>query len=329
MNSDTTTHNALVADIGGTNARFALIGPGQHQPSDILTLAVADYSSIESAIRDYLRQINYLGSLQQACLAIACPVAQDYISMTNSGWSFSKTELGRALKLERLEVINDYAAQAYAIPHLDDSDLVKVGAGESFIGQPIALLGPGTGLGVGGLVPSASGATAIITEGGHVDFAPTNALEIEILNYLWRHHSHVSVERVLSGMGLTNLHLALASIRGQQQESLTPDQISHAALEQQDPLCLEVLECFCAILGSVAGNTALTLGAQGGVYIAGGIIPRMVEFFANSEFRSRFEAKGRFRNYLHATPTYVVTASQPGLLGSAAVLRQPMALSGR
>jgi glucokinase len=183
------------------------------------------------------------------------------------------------------------------------------------------MLGPGTGLGVGGLVRPQRNPVAVVTEGGHVDFAPTNELEIEILRYLWRDHAHVSVERLLSGMGLTNLHQAIATIRDRPAAALTPAQITTAALEGGDPLCLEVLNSFCAMLGSVAGNTALTLGAQGGVYITGGIIPRILAFFADSPFRERFEAKGRFRDYLAAIPTYVVTAEQPGLLGAAAVLR--------
>ncbi|MEH6648890.1 MAG: glucokinase [Motiliproteus sp.] len=312
---------ALVADIGGTNARFALVDQGQLRPRQALTLKVDDYPTIESAIREYLRISSCIEAPTQICIAIACPVALDQITMTNSGWSFSKDELRKSLALERLEVINDYAAQAYAIPHLHADELFQVGVGEGLSGQPLALLGPGTGLGVGGLVSPDTDPVAVVTEGGHVDFAPANELEIEILRYLWQQHSHVSVERLLSGMGLTNLHQAIATIQDQSVAELTPAQISYAALEQGDPLCLAVLNSFCSILGSVAGNTALTMGAQGGVYITGGIIPRMLSFFAASEFRARFEAKGRFHGYTEAIPTYVVTAEQPGLLGSAAVLR--------
>jgi len=313
---------ALVADIGGTNARFALLHPGEARPRDELTLAVDDYPTIEGAIHSYLDQCGADLRPRQACLAIACPVTRAPITMTNNGWSFSKRELQRTLTLERLAVINDYAAQAYAIPHLLDDERVKVGGGEGLPGQPLAMLGPGTGLGVGGLVNPGADPVAVVTEGGHVDFAPANELEIDILRYLWRQYPHVSVERLLSGMGLTNLHQALAAIRSQVAAPLSPAQISQGALQAQDPLCREVLSCFCAMLGSVAGDTALTLGAQGGVYITGGIIPRMLEFFAQSEFRARFEAKGRFGAYLQAIPTYVVTAAQPGLLGAAAVLQR-------
>ncbi|RDE24411.1 glucokinase [Motiliproteus coralliicola] len=326
---DTRSRSSLVADIGGTNARFALVEPGGLNPTRVLTLAVDDHSSIEAAIRAYLERVGAQLMPRQVCLAIACPTTRDRISMTNNGWSFSRIELQSALGLERLEIINDYAAQAHAIPNLDTDGLVQVGGGDAFAGQPLAMLGPGTGLGVGGLVLSEQGAVAVVTEGGHVDFAPANELEVDILRYLWRHHEHVSVERLLSGMGLVNLHQALAEIRGQSADELTPAQISSNALDCGDSLCLEVLECFCAMLGSVAGNTALTLGAQGGVYITGGIIPRMLDFFTNSQFRARFESKGRFRDYMAAIPTYVVTAEHPGLIGSAAVLKNNGLMAGQ
>ncbi|MEH6628035.1 MAG: glucokinase [Motiliproteus sp.] len=321
MSADQSQSPALVADIGGTNARFALVAPGQRRPQQVLTLSVDAYPTIEAAIREYLLQSGSSVAPTQACIAIACPVTRDRVTMTNSGWSFSKAELFQSLRLQRLEVINDYAAQAYAIPYLHSDELFKVGGGERLPGQPLALLGPGTGLGVGGLLHPDGDPVAVVTEGGHVDFAPANELEVEVLRYLWQRHEHISVERLLSGMGLTNLHQAIATIRDQQVESLTPAQISSAALEHNDPLCVDVLNSFCAMLGSVAGNTALTMGAQGGVYITGGIIPRMLSFFSTSDFRQRFEAKGRFIEYMAAIPTSVVTAEHPGLLGSAAVIR--------
>lgn len=315
------TTAALVADIGGTNARFALVEPEALTPGRILTLAVDDYPSLEAAIRAYLDQVGEVVIPKHVCLALACPVTRDRVTLTNNGWSFSKRELSAALGLGYLALINDFSAQAYAIPHLTGDDLHRVGGGEALTGQPVALLGPGTGLGVGGLVRPEAEPVAVVTEGGHVDFAPADDEELEILRYLWRHYEHVSVERLLSGMGLTNLHQALAGVRGIVVEPLPPAAISARGLGEGDPLCRAVLERFCAILGSVAGNTALTLGAQGGVYIAGGIIPRMLDFFSRSEFRARFEAKGRFRPYMASIPTYVVTAEQPGLLGSAAYLR--------
>lgn len=315
---------ALVADIGGTNARFALVAPGQLQPEQQLTLSVDDFETIDAAIRAYLSQtgIDATQVPVEACLAIACPTSGDLISMTNNGWCFSRSELQRDLGLSEFQVINDYAAQAYAAPHLKPDELFSVGGGKALQGYPIALIGPGTGLGVGGLIRDGDGQVALVTEGGHVDFAPGDELEMEVLRFLWRSHGHVSVERLLSGMGLSNLHQALSEIRGHRSEPLTPAEISIGALEQGDGLCAETLDLFHAILGGVAGNTALTLGAQGGVYITGGIIPRMLERFANSRFRERFEAKGRFQSYMAAIPTQVVIAEQPGLLGAAVALKR-------
>ncbi len=316
----------LVADIGGTNARFALVQPGELEPRHIHTLKVADFANIDVAIEAYLERVKPAledgGAPRRACLAIACPVTRDRVEMTNSNWLFSKAELRKALGFSQLEVINDYAALAYAAPHLGADELHKVGGGDALQGQPLALLGPGTGLGVGGLVSQHGLSVPVVTEGGHVDFAPVNELEIEILRVLWQRHPHVSVERLLSGMGLTNLYQALASIRGQEPVALEPAEISRRAFTEQDRLCMEVLESFCAILGSVAGNMALSLGAQGGVYITGGIIPRMLDFFTQSAFRQRFEDKGRFQKYLAAIPTFVVIAEQPGLIGAAAALKQ-------
>ncbi|WP_432698520.1 glucokinase [Marinobacterium sp. YM272] len=324
MSSGLSDRYGLVADIGGTNARFALVAPGQLQPEQQLTLSVDDFDTIDAAIHTYLGQTG-IGAERmplEACLAIACPTSGDLISMTNNGWCFSRSKLQPELGLRRLQVINDYAAQAYAAPHLKPHELFPVGGGEALDGYPIALIGPGTGLGAAGLVRNGGGPVALVTEGGHVDFAPCDELEMEVLRFLWRSHGHVSVERLLSGMGLTNLHQALSEIRGGSAEPLTPAQISARALEQGDSLCSETLDLFCAVLGSVAGNTALTLGAQGGVYITGGIIPRMLERFANSRFRERFEAKGRFQPYMAAIPTQVVIAEQPGLLGASAALQR-------
>jgi len=207
---------------------------------------------------------------------------------------------------------------ALAAPNLQASDRLQIGSGQSLAGFPVAVLGPGTGLGVSGLAHYQGHPAPIVTEGGHVDFAPTNEQEIEILRFLLKQYDHVSAERLLSGMGLENIYQALAQIRGEQVEKLKPAEISALAFESGDALALATLDQFCAILGSVAGNTALTYGAQGGVYITGGIIPRMLDFFAQSSFRARFEAKGRFVEYMAAIPTYVVVHKQPGLLGAAA-----------
>jgi glucokinase len=311
------TAACLIADIGGTNARFALVDEGSLAVRDIRVLAVSAHEHIEQAIRHYLAEVGQpLEGIKRACLAIACPVEQDCIDMTNSGWCFSRAALARALALDELRIINDYTALAYSLPHLAEQDKRKVGGGAARPGFPIALLGPGTGLGVGGLVDG----RPLVTEGGHVDFAPNDEVELAILRHLWRRDEHVSAERLLSGMGLEHLYQALCDYHGETATAYGAADIGRHALAGSDERCVETVARFFAILGSVAGNLALTLGALGGVYITGGIVPRMTELFAESRFRERFEAKGRFRGYLEAIGTWVLVAEQPGLLGAAAAL---------
>ncbi|SEG49811.1 glucokinase [Marinobacterium lutimaris] len=316
---------SLVADIGGTNARFALLLPDQMRPIEMRSLEVSEFTSLNEAIRAYCEHISLSGKElpSQACLAIAGPTGQDRLGITNNGWCFSQSELQRDLGFEQLKVINDFTAQAFALPLLDADELVPVGAGAAVNGDPMAVLGPGTGLGIGGLVFAGSRPVPLFSEGGHVDFAPADEQEMEVLRYLWQCYDHVSTERLLCGAGLSNLYQALCAIHGSDCLPLSPAEITQAALTDSAPLCRESLEIFCAMLGSVAGNTALTLGARGGVYIAGGIIPRILDLFLSSRFRSRFEAKGRFSDYLAAIPTQVVVAEHPGLLGAANALRQP------
>ena len=314
-------HNvSLIADVGGTNARFALVEVGSLNPMQVVNLAVEDFPNIDDAIEAYLNQI---GSdvPERVCIAIACPTHLDLISMTNSGWKFSKSELQAKFGFKTLSVINDYAAMAYAASVLKSEQLVQVGEGAPIEGFPIAVLGAGTGLGVSGLVRSNGVAIPLVTEGGHVDFAPINEQEIEILRWLMKRYSHVSAERLVSGMGIQNIYQALGDIRDEPVERLKPAEISHLAFEKRDQLALETLDQFCAIYGSVAGSLALSYGAQGGVYITGGIAPRMIDFFKQSSFRVRFEAKGRFDGYMASIPTYVMMADEPGLIGAAAALQ--------
>jgi len=187
---------------------------------------------------------------------------------------------------------------------------------------PIGVLGPGTGLGVSGLVPCESGWVALAGEGGHATMAPATDRESVVLDRLRRHFDHVSAERVLSGPGLVNIYTTLASIDGVPAKCYTPAQIADLGIRVEDPLCTETTAMFCSMLGTMAGNLALTLGARGGVYIGGGIVPRLGHAFVLSPFRQRFEAKGRFQPYLAAIPTFVVTHPLPAFLGCAALLAQ-------
>ena len=247
-------------------------------------------------------------------------MAGDRVKLTNSNWDFSITEVGDALGFDHFDVVNDFVAVALSVRHLAGADLLKLGGGEPVAGKPIAVLGPGTGLGVSALVAAPNGRwQALATEGGHVTMPAADDREAELLSWLRARHGHMSAERVISGQGLINLVQAIAAISGREAVHTTPDAISQHGLDQSCPICREALETFFAMLGTVAGNLALTLGALGGVFIAGGILPRMPEALVASTFRDRFEAKGRFRDYLAPIPAWLVRHPQPAFAGLAAL----------
>ncbi len=303
----------LVADIGGTNARFALAGPDGID--GVRILPCADYPSLEAAAEASLAQEKPAERPRRGAFAVASPITGDIIRMTNLPWEFSVRGVRDALGLERLEVVNDFTAVALSIPELGPDDRVQVGEGAPKEGGPIGVLGAGSGLGVSALIPGASGWTALSTEGGHVTMAPISDREGAVLAQLRKRYEHVSAERLLSGPGLVNLYESLCLIDGREPQRLTAAQVSEAGLARDNPHAEEALEMFCAMLGTVAGNLALSLGATGGVYIAGGIVPRMLPFFTHSRFRKRFVEKGRMRDYLGPIPTYVVTHPLPAFLG--------------
>jgi glucokinase len=316
-----TTGARLLGDIGATNARFAIYD-ADRQVTRVRVIPVDLHATLREAIESYLAAESIHVRLSAAALAVASPVTTDAVTMTNHPWSFSIAALRRDLRIERLNVINDFTAVALALPHLKGEDRVAIGGGKPVPDTPVAALGPGTGLGVSGLVPGQGGWTAIAGEGGHASMAADDDQESEVLARLRRRYGHVSAERVLSGQGLVNLYLALAEIAGVTVEPYTPAQISDRAIGEREPLCRAALAMFCAMLGGFAGNLALTLGARGGVFIAGGIVPRLGTSFGDSAFRKRFESKGRFRTYLSEIPTYVVTAAVPAFLGLAEILER-------
>jgi glucokinase len=313
---------ALVADIGATNARFGLLDhAGRVLHSGILQCA--DHAGIAPAARAYLESAG-ASAPREAAFAIAGPVIGDLIQMTNHPWTFSVSGTLKELGLERLRVVNDFTAVALGVPRLGPDDRLQIGGGAPAAGEPIGVLGPGSGLGVSGLVATAGGGwRALSGEGGHVTLSPVDARELQLLAELWKEHAHVSAERVLSGMGLVNLYRAVRGADGATAEALTAAAVTERGLSGADPACAEALRTFCAMLGTVAGNLALTLGARGGIYVAGGIVPRFPEVFAASAFRERFLAKGRLRGYLEPIPTYLVTHPLPAFLGLKAVLDLP------
>lgn len=307
----------LIADIGGTNARFALCSSAGEIVSP-LTLECEKYRSLEEAAKAYLAWIRYRGpAIKNAAFALACPVLTDKVSMTNCDWSFSISDLKNCLQLEHLTVVNDFVAQALAVPLLKENQKIKIGQGEAAEGFPIAVVGPGTGLGVSILVPQPDGRwTALATEGGHATMPAPYPEEERVISALRQEYGHVSAERVVSGMGLTNLYKTLLALHGYDAQEMEPSEISSRALNG-DALCREAVQMMFGLLGTLAGNLALTAGALGGVYIAGGIIPRdgLLDMFKESSFRARFEAKGRFTSYLSRIPTYVMKADYPAFLG--------------
>lgn len=323
MNTAATKSIKLIADIGGTNIRIAQAdAKSESKFTNIETYRCAEFDSLADVISLYIKTHAINDAAIDACLAIACPTDNDIISMTNLPWEFSQQALIKALNLNSLTMINDYTAIALAIPLLSDSQKVKVGGGEMVANKPIAVCGPGTGLGVAHLVPVNNQWHCFSGEGGHVDFAAVDELDVKILQYLQKIKERVSYEQLLSGYGLEQIHQAICSINEKDSNTLSAAEISQNAVSGSCDLCKQTLEQFCKVLGSFAGNLALTLNCQGGVYIAGGIAPRFVDFIKNSEFRTRFEAKGRLSHIPMQSPTYIITEDQPGLLGAAAFLLQ-------
>ncbi|MDR3517063.1 MAG: glucokinase [Azospirillaceae bacterium] len=313
------TDLSLVADIGATNARFGLIGPQGLIAAEILPCA--GHPSLEAAILAFLAAVAPDAHPRTAAVAFAGPVTGDRISLTNHPWTFSREGARRTLGLERLEVVNDFTAVALSIPLLSDSDRIQIGTGTADEHGTIGIIGAGTGLGVSGLVFSREGWIALSGEGGHVTMSPITERESAVLARMRQHFGHVSAERLVSGSGLVNLYQTLSELDGIEPRPLTPADVSEFAIRDGDPLCTEALDMFCAMLGTVAGNLALSLGARGGIYIAGGIVPRFATYFAQSQFRHRFVDKGRLRGYLAPIPTYLVTHELPAFLGLQAVLQ--------
>ncbi|MEX8518207.1 MAG: glucokinase [Leptothrix sp. (in: b-proteobacteria)] len=331
-----TPYPRLVADVGGTNARFGWISAPAQPISHVRALPTAEHATLVDAARAYL-SIEALPAPAAMAMGIANPVNGDEVRMTNHHWAFSISAMQAELGLQRLQVLNDFTALALSLPSLQPAQLRQIGGGAAQPNRPMALLGPGTGLGVSGLLPAGEQWIPLAGEGGHVTLAAADEREAAVLTALRERFGHVSAERAVSGSGLVNLLEAVTSLRRLRTDvsKMTPANLTACALGASearqrgmdvhglDAACLEALQHFCAFLGNVAGNLALTLGAFGGVYIGGGIVPRLGDFFERSRFRDRFEAKGRFNGYLSTIPVYVINANvSPALEGAARSLDQ-------
>jgi len=300
----------------------------------VLDLATGEMSHLEEYLCEKFPSaeaafIAYFANLPKPvsylCIGIACPVEDELVVMTNNNWAFSKQALTEKLALKRLYVINDYTAISLAVPYLKAQEQVKIGSGDVIEEGIKAIFGPGTGLGVSHLLKQGEKWISLDGEGGHASFAPNTPQQIAVLSSLQVKFGHVSAERLLSGQGIENIYNALCQLHDQPVELTTAADISNAALAKRSELAEQTLSLFCDIMGGFAGNLALNLQCSGGVYIAGGIVPRFVEFFENSAFRDCFEGKGRMQHYLQTVPTFVITHKNPGLLGASVYLRQELA----
>ena len=309
--------NLLIGDIGGTNARFALANHRYPGFRDVVELKCADFETSADAIRHYLERIG-IDSLGAICLAAAGPVIDHSIDVTNNHWTLSAASLASEFDVEAVRLLNDFEAIAYSIPFIGSRERLVVGAlqGTDLEGRAfdVGILGPGTGLGVAGLSSRGGHLHAITGEGGHVGFAPESDLQLELLRVLRGRYERVSAERLVAGSGIENIYTALLEVRNEPVEKLRAPEIFAAAGEPG--AAADTVHLFFEILGQVAGDLALTLGASDGIYIAGGIAKRYPEILQNGVFRTAFENKGRHRHLVERIPTYLITHEQPGLLGA-------------
>jgi glucokinase len=313
----------LLGDIGGTNVRLAVYGGGRLGPLD--WFAVADYPQFDVAVTEFLRRHGH-PAIRAAILAVAGPVENNRAELTNFSWIIDGPQLSQTFGLSEVRVINDFEATAWSLARLGPENLVPIGGGQGAVGAPMAVLGPGTGLGVASFVPSAGGGTVIATEGGHATLPGTSHQEDTIIEELRRQFGHVSAERAVSGSGLENLYRVIAGLEGIDVPERNAAGIAQSGMDGSCPTSRAALQTFCAFLGAIAGNVALTFGARGGVFIAGGIAPRILEFLARSEFRDRFEAKGRLRKYLEAISTRVIIHPDVTMVGLQALVERTAAL---
>ena len=317
---DFSHEHLLLGDIGATNARLALLSNGVLGPINWFT--VADFPQFTDAVSAFLGGHGRQLSVPEALLAVAGPVDANRCVLTNCPWTIDAPELCAAFSFANVRIFNDFEATALSLSQLTAADLFPLGGGEAVPGAPMAVLGPGTGLGIACFVPGSQSSVVVASEGGHATMAATSRREDAIIDYLRHEFGHVSAERVVSGGGLENLYRAVVALDGIDAPKRSAAEITKAALDGDCPTARATLDLFCAMLGTVAGNAALMYGARGGVYIAGGVAPRITEFMARSQFRARFEQKGRFRTYLEAIPSSVVVHPAATFMGLRSIAKR-------
>lgn len=327
MSADATASvPTLLVDLGGTNVRFGVADPSRREPllsDSVRRYRVAEHESLVSTAKQYLADTGL--SVKRAIVAAAGRIEDgETVKVTNNPWAISARQTAAALDLDRVHLVNDFAAQSMAVTLLKGDDLVDVGPlPRPVIGadeeQTFAVVGPGTGLGVGGLLVRDGHCSVLQTEGGHAGFAAHSPEDIAILNYLNQKYGRVSNERLICGKGLVNLYDAICHMVGAKADDLQPEDITARAKDDSCPLCTRTVETFAGIFGSVSGDLVLTLGAWNGVYLTGGLIPILLPWLERGRFRERFEAKGRFRDIMEKVPTQAIMNPEPGLLGAAAL----------
>lgn len=314
----------LVADIGGTHTRYALVTAydarsGEYEITQSRIFLSADYDSFSMSLETYLETLSG-DRPRNACIAIAGPVGDDIVELTNLNWKFSVSQLKNSYGFECLLVMNDFGALAYSVPHLTELSLFDVKPGEVDDKAAKVIIGPGTGLGVAALVYTNSGYYPVSGEGGHVAIAPGTDTELELFKVLRQQQQHISAEDLLCGKGLVNLYQGYATLHQQPAKNYAPNEVTQHALANSDPLCVEAFDSFLGLLGSYCGDLALIFGAKGGVYLGGGILPKIQPHIAQSQFLNRFINKGAMRKLVKDVPVKLITHSQPAFIGAAAWL---------
>ena len=322
-NSDGLLRKVLVADIGGTNARLATADVRSLEVTTARSFRCAEYPSLDAVASAYLNGLPERP--RAAAVAVAAPVVGDRVQLTNSPWAFVHEDFRVALGLDSLLVLNDFEALAHVLPRLGPSDLHQIGGATPAERATKVVLGPGTGLGVASLAWSPAGWVAMPSEGGHAAFAVEDATEFAMLERLLTGRERLSVERVVSGPGLADIYRVLADLKGRPAPPLQAADVVQRAVGGNDPIASEALDRFATWLGRFAGDAALFFGARGGVYLGGGISPRMLDVLSAGRFRRAFEAKGRMTSYLAPIPVYVILAGDAALKGAAAALAARLA----
>jgi len=316
MNSTVFLGTRLVADVGGTNSRLALYDTVRDEYRALRTYINRDYTAFEDVIADWLGQLDEAPPAQ-ACIAIAAPLEGDLVTMSNMDWSFSRSALNARFSFQASSWINDFEGNAYSLPYLGDRDRQMLYPGKPGSCQRLAVVGPGTGLGGATVEAIHGGYHATACEPGHMGLSPATAEELALFRLLLTRYDNIFTELLVSGPGLLRLYQTLAEMRGVPPNNLSPADISRLALSGEDSLCRDTLAHFCALLGSACGDFVLATGSYGGLYLAGGIVPRVVSFLESSQFLARFQHKGAMTEHLKAVPIYLITTAQPGLIGAA------------